>query len=129
MTQREIEALAARYAAAWSSKNPAAVAALFAADGTVVVNRGEPWVGTARLTELAQGFYDDVPDLTVMCDMVRLAGDRAIFVWTFTGHDATTGNPLNIQGWEEWTLGNDGLIATSLGWFDAEDYARQAAGG
>ena len=78
---------------------------------------------------MAAGFYSDVPDLTLTCDDIRLAGDHAIYVWTFTGHDAGTGNPLNIRGWEEWDLTADGKVAASRGWFDAKDYARQVAGG
>ena len=31
-------------------------------------------------------------------------------------------------GWEEWEIGETGLIALSLGWYDAEDYAAQIAG-
>ena len=44
------------------------------------------------------------------------------------GHDATTGKPLNIRGWEEWELNDDLKVVASRGWFDAKDYARQAAG-
>lgn len=78
---------------------------------------------------MAAGFYGDVPDLTLTCDDVRGSGDHVIFVWTFTGHDAGTGNALNIRGWEEWDMGADMKIKSSRGWFDAEDCARQVAGG
>jgi hypothetical protein len=36
-----------------------------------------------------------------------------------------TGRTVCISGFEEWRTGSDGLIAESLGHFDAEDYARQ----
>jgi hypothetical protein len=34
---------------------------------------------------------------------------------------------VDVAGWEEWRIGCDGLIASSCGWFDAADYARQTA--
>ena len=77
---------------------------------------------------MAAGFYADVPDLSLTCDLVRAAGDHVIYVWTFTGHDAGTGNPLTIQGWEEWDLGPDMKVKASRGWFDGDAYARQVAG-
>jgi hypothetical protein len=36
-----------------------------------------------------------------------------------------TGKAVRISGYEEWTLGADGLIATSLGHFDEAEYQRQ----
>lgn len=93
-----IEQIAANYTAAWNSKSPEAVASFYAEDGEIVINRGEPWSGRARVAEMAAGFYADVPDLSLTCDLVRAAGDHVIYVWTFTGHDAGTGNPLTIQG-------------------------------
>jgi len=77
---------------------------------------------------MAAGFYADVPDLTLVCDDVRRSGSHVLYAWTFTGHDAKTGNPLKIRGWEEWDIGEDLKVKASRGWFDAEDYARQAAG-
>lgn len=123
-----IEQIAADYTAAWNSKSAQAVASFFAEDGVIVINRGEPWNGRARVQDMAAGFYADVPDLTLTCDSVRAAGDHVIFVWTFTGHDAGTGNRLRIHGWEEWDMDGDGKVKSSRGWFDADDYARQVAG-
>lgn len=77
---------------------------------------------------MASGFYADVPDLSLACDDIRAAGRHVIYVWTFTGHDARTGQPLKIRGWEGWELDGDLQVVSSAGWFDAEDYARQAAG-
>jgi uncharacterized protein (TIGR02246 family) len=119
--------MAEAYTAAWNSKDPQAVAAHYAEDGEIVINRGEPWTGRARIAEMAAGFHADVPDLALVCDDLRCAGDHVIFVWTFTGHDASTGRPLSIRGWEEWDLDGALKVKASRGWFDAEDYARQAA--
>lgn len=125
---KDVEQMAADYTAAWNSKSAEAVASFYAPDGQIIINRGDPWKGRARVQEMAAGFYADVPDLKLVCDDLRCAGSHAVFVWTFTGHHAATGNPLNISGWEEWELGDDLKVKGSLGWFDAEDYARQASG-
>jgi len=124
----DVAQMAADYTAAWNSKSAAAVAAFFAEDGEIVINRGEPWRGRERVREMAAGFYADVPDLSLTCDDVRCSGNHAVYVWTFTGHHAGTGRPLAIRGWEEWELGADLKVKSSRGWFDAEDYARQAEG-
>jgi uncharacterized protein (TIGR02246 family) len=128
MGPKEIEKVAADYTAAWNSKSAGAVASFYAEDGEIIINRGEPWTGRDRVQDMAAGFYADVPDLTLTCDDVRCSGNHVIYVWTFTGHDAATGNPLKIRGWEEWELNDDLKVRTSRGWFDAEDYGRQASG-
>ena len=121
--------MANEYTAAWNSGSAEAVASFYAEDGQIIINRGEPWKGRASIAEMASGFYADVPNLSLTCDAIRCAGSHAVYVWTFTGHDAKTGNPLNVHGWEEWELGDDLKVKASLGWFDSDDYARQVAGG
>lgn len=123
-----IDQFAADYTAAWNSKSPEAVASFFAEDSDFVINRGEPWIGRAGVAEMAAGFFADVPDLTLTSDMVRNAGTHVVNVWTFTGHDAGTGNPLSVKGWEEWDMDAEGKVKSSRGWFDGDDYARQVAG-
>ncbi|WP_424968730.1 MULTISPECIES: nuclear transport factor 2 family protein [unclassified Dinoroseobacter] len=127
-TQDTLDALAEAYTAAWNSGDPNAVAAFYAEGGGITINRGTPWEGRAKVAEMAAGFFADVPDLRLSCDAIRGAGAHVIYVWTFTGHDATSGRPLNVRGWEEWELDADLKVQKSLGWFDAEDYARQAGG-
>lgn len=126
--QRDLLDLAFRYTAAWNGKDPAAVAAFHAPTSEIIINRGDPSKGVDGLTQMAAAFHADVPDLFLTCDGIRGAGDHAVFLWTFTGHDAHTGNPLNIVGWEEWELDADLKITSSRGWFDAEEYDRQVAG-
>lgn len=125
---KEVQRISADYTAAWNSKSASAVASFYADNGEIIINRGAPWTGRSRVQDMASGFYADVPDLTLNCDDVRCSGNHVIYVWTFTGHDATTGKPLHIRGWEEWELNDDLKVVASRGWFDAEDYARQAAG-
>ena len=122
------KALANAYTDAWNSGRPEAVAAFFAEDGAITINGGAPWPGRAGVAAMAAGFYADIPDLALRCDGVRSAGAHVVYLWTFTGTFAATGKPLTVAGWEEWQLDADGMIQTSLGWFDAEDYARQTGG-
>ena len=129
LSAQAVAKMAQDYTKAWNSLSATAVASFYAEDGVIIINNGAPWTGRARVADMAAGFYADVPDLTLTCDDIRLAGTHAVYVWTFTGHDATTGNPLNIQGWEEWEIGPDLKVKASRGWFDAADYAKQAAGG
>ncbi len=122
------EALAAAYTAAWNSGQPEAVAAHYAETGRIVINRGTPWEGRQGIAAMAAGFYSDVPDLALVCDGVRLLGDHMIYLWTFTGHHSGTKAPLKIVGCEEWGLDGD-KIASSRGWYDGADYARQVEDG
>lgn len=129
MDPRQIEQMAADYTAAWNSKSAEAVGSFYAEDGEIIINRGTPWTGRSGVQEMAAGFYADVPDLTLTCDDVRCSGNHVVYVWTFTGQHAATGHPLKIRGWEEWELNDDLKVRASRGWFDAEDYGRQASGG
>ncbi len=68
------------------------------------------------------------PDMVVAMDGISLDRDRALYRWTLTGTNTGpggTGNAVRISGYEEWTLGADGLIARSNGHFDEADYLRQ----
>lgn len=125
----DIRSFARSYEDAWNSGDPQQVAACYAPDGGIVINRGTPWQGRGRVADMAAGFYGDVNDMRVILDELRIAGDHVAFIWTFTGRHAGTGNALDVQGWEEWDLNADGLIQASQGWFDAADYGRQVAGG
>ncbi len=126
--QKSLDDLAARYTDAWNSKVPEKVAGFHLASSRICINRGEPSVGHEGLTAMAAGFHADVPDLALRCDGIRGAGDHVVYLWTFTGHHAATGNPLSVSGWEEWELDGDLKITSSLGWFDGDDYQRQVDG-
>ena len=128
LSAEAVTKMAQDYTAAWNSKSADAVASYYAEDGEIVINRGDPWKGRSSVAEMAAGFYADVPDLTLTCDDIRIADTHAIYVWSFTGHDANTGNPLIIRGWEEWELSDDLKVKASRGWFDSDDYARQVEG-
>jgi uncharacterized protein (TIGR02246 family) len=128
ITTDAANALAKAYTKAWNSGSSAAVASHYAADGQIVINGGAPWLGRAGVAAMADGFFADVPDLHLICDGIRIAGDHMIYLWAFTGHHSGTRNPLKINGWEEWDLNTEDLVQSSRGCFDADDYARQVAG-
>ncbi len=128
MDHDKVMGIAKAYTAAWNSGSPAAVAGFYAPDGRIVINRGEPWEGRRRVAEMAAGFFADVPDLFLVCDKLRCAGDHVVYLWTFTGTHSGTKNPLSISGWEEWDLDADLEVKASRGWFDADEYGRQVAG-
>ncbi len=125
----DIRDMAERYAEAWTSGSPDAVASFYEEDGRISINNGEPIVGRAAIAEMAQGFYSEFPDLVVHLDEIRTAGDNAVFLWTLEGTHSETGNYVKVGGWEEWTLSDDVLVRESLGRFDAVEYDRQIAEG
>ena len=129
-----MKSFATRYTAAWCSRDPASVAAFFAENGSLTINDSAPSVGRAAITEAARGFMRDFPDLIVETDGLDRKGGGYTYRWTLIGANTGpggTGNKVRISGYEEWTIGADGLIAASLGHFDAADYNRQlgTAGG
>ncbi len=126
--QANLDNLATRYVEAWNSKIPENVASFHGPKSQITINRGEPSVGFEALTAMAAHFHADVPDLVLQNDGIRAGGNHVVFLWTFNGHDAQTGNALTVRGWEEWELDDDMNVTSSLGWFDAEDYQRQVDG-
>ncbi len=124
-----IRDVAAGYAAAWTSGSPAAVAACYAPDGQITINRGDTLRGRAAIADMAAGFHAAFPGLVVLCDQVRTAGSHVLFAWTLQGRHIDTGNDVRVGGWEEWELDDDCRIRSSLGWFDTEEYQRQIAEG
>jgi predicted ester cyclase len=128
MTADQLRQFATRYAAAWGSQNAASVAEFFSPAASLKINAASPNVGRAAIAAAAQGFMTAFPDMTVSMDGVSIEGHRAVFRWTLTGTNigpGGTGNAVRISGYEEWTMGADGLIADSKGHFDEADYERQ----
>ncbi len=70
--------------------------------------------------------------MIVQMDSLVTKESTVEFHWTFSGaHTGPegTGNAVRISGYEEWTLGEDGLIAASKGHFDEAEYNRQLESG
>jgi SnoaL-like protein len=119
--EARVRELAQRYTEAWCSRDPARVASHFAPGGTIAVNGGEP----TEVTEVARSFISEFPDIEVFMDDVVVEDETVEYYWTFTGTSAGTGNTVRISGFEEWTLGDDGLVLASKGTFDEDEYERQ----
>lgn len=123
-----LKEFAARYTAAWGSRDPASVASFFSESGSLRINDGTPSVGRPAIATAAQGFMTAFPDLVVVMDSLSVDGNHAVYHWTLTGTNTGpggAGKPVRISGYEEWTMGADGLIASSLGHFDEAEYKRQ----
>jgi len=119
---------AARYTAAWCSQDPAGVASFFATTGSLTINDGDPAVGREAIAAAAQGFMTAFPDLVVRMDGIVPTATGATYRWTLEGTHrgpGGTGRRVRISGFEAWQLGDDGLISSSQGHFDAAEYERQ----
>lgn len=128
MTADQLRQFAMRYAAAWGSQNAARVAEFFGPTASLKINAGSPSVGRTAIAAAAQGFMSAFPDMVVTMDGASIEGAHAVFLWTLRGTSTGpggAGNAVQISGYEEWTIGSDGLIADSKGHFDEAEYQRQ----
>lgn len=117
-----------RYAAAWSSQNPAQLAAFYAENGSLIVNGGPPSIGRAAIAAKAQSFMSAFPDMVVTLQRMDRSGEHPIFRWIWTGTNSGpggTGKSVRLIGYEEWTMDASGLIAKSDGHYDEVEYQRQ----
>ncbi len=124
----QLREFARRYTEAWCSQEPERVAAHYAPGGSLTINDGTPSVGRAAITDAARSFMVAFPDMQVLMDDLSLEGESAEYRWTLIGTNTGpggTGRRVEIKGFEEWTIGDDGLIAASLGHFDEAEYERQ----
>jgi hypothetical protein len=67
-------------------------------------------------------------DMQVLMDDLVVQEDGIEYHWTLVGTNTGpdgTGNRVRISGFEEWTIGDDGLVAESQGHYDEAEYARQ----
>jgi nuclear transport factor 2 (NTF2) superfamily protein len=119
-----VHELARSYTEAWCSRDPARVAAHYAPGGMIAINGGEP----APILDVAASFIAAFPDIEVSMDDLVVRGLTVEYWWTFTGTSSETGNAVRISGREEWALGSDGLIASSIGRYDQVEYDRQLYG-
>jgi hypothetical protein len=128
MTHTDRQVFAQRYAKAWCGDSPERVAAFFAENGSLKVNDAAPAIGRKAITEVARGFTTAFPDMIVSFDRLAHHAGRTQFHWTLTGTNSGpggTGKFVRISGYEDWRFAADGLIAESLGHFDAMEYERQ----
>ena len=119
--RKQIEELARSYTEAWCSHDVGRVADHYVPGGTIAFNGGEP-VG---IEEVAQFFVAAYPDGELFMDDLVFKEDSVEYHWTVTGTRAETGKRVRIAGYEEWTIGADGLIAESQRHYDEAEYDRQ----
>ena len=122
--QARIREFARSYTEAWCSHDPTRVADHFVAGGTIAINGGDP----TEVTEVARSFVDAFPDIQVFMDDVVFNNETVEYHWTFTGTNTGpggNGRAVRITGFEEWTFGDDGLVAVSRGSYDQAEYDRQ----
>jgi steroid delta-isomerase-like uncharacterized protein len=132
MDSSKLNQFSIRYTAAWCSQRAASVASFYAEQGSLKINDGSPAIGRDAITKAAQSFMTAFPDLAVKMDQLTVNGTKTEYHWTLTGTNTGpggTGKLVRIRGFEEWRFGPDGLIAESVGHFDATDYQRQLASG
>ena len=122
----------ARYTAAWSSHDAVAVASFYSADGSLTVNDGDPAVGREAIAAVAHSFMTAFPDFVLAMDSLHIESGVVEYHWTFAGTNTGpdgTGKAVRFSGYEEWTMGSDGLVAESQGHFDDAEYNRQLVAG
>ncbi len=127
MTNDELRQFGTNYTAAWNSQNAANVSAFFAEDGSLSVN-GSPAHGREAIAAVVQGFMTAFPDMELFMDNLNIQDDQVTYHWTFVGTNTGpdgTGNGVRFHGYEQWTFGDDGLIANSDGHFDNDEYQHQ----
>ncbi|MGZ5319265.1 MAG: nuclear transport factor 2 family protein [Actinomycetota bacterium] len=79
-------------------------------------------MGRDVITAVAASFYEALPDMQVYFDDLVVDRDRIEYHWTFTGTNSGPGgtsNAVRMKGFESWTIDEDGLIAASIGSYDA----------
>jgi predicted ester cyclase len=124
LDQDQVRDFARSYIDAWCNHDPAGVAKHYKPGGMIAVNGGEP----TEISEVARSFMTAFPDIELFMDDVVVKDDAIEFHWTFVGtHSGPdgTGNRVRISGFEEWTFGDDGLVAEALGHYDQAEYDRQ----
>jgi hypothetical protein len=120
-----IHDFARSYTEAGCSNDPALVAAHYAPGGTVAINGAAP----TPILDVAESFMAAFPDMELRMDDVMILDEVVEYHWTLIGDHSETGNHVHVSGFEEWTIGDDGLVVASLGTFDAAEYERQVAHG
>ena len=93
MTRTETEELAARYAAAWASRDPDAIAALHTEDGVFHLHSAgsEPARGREAVRDAFAGILALIPDLGYAPVSLRVGDDHWVAEWRIVGTSAQGG--------------------------------------
>jgi uncharacterized protein (TIGR02246 family) len=128
MSEDDINGLAERSTAAWNSGDPQAVAMLYAENGSWMSNGSELAVGRDAIAEFAADLMSEIPDLAFQMTDLRMTETGAVYHWRMTGTNTGpggTGAPIDINGYDEWTFDEDGLLLQSHDHYDVADYQAQ----
>lgn len=71
------------------------------------------------------------PDIELTMDSLTVESGNYRYYWTFKGTNTGpggTGNKVDFNRFEEWTMNDQGLIKKSIGTYDVEEYQRQLEG-
>ena len=120
----EVRDFARGYTEVWCSGDPIRVAGYFSPGGTIAINGGPP----TEITEVARSFMSTFPDLRLLMDDLVVKDGLVEFHWTCVGTNTGsggTGKRVRFSGFEEWTFGENGLVAESQGHYDQADYEHQ----
>ena len=126
--EARIREFARSYTDAWCSHDPTRVADHFVEGGTIAINGGDH----TEITEVARSFIDAFPDIQVFMDDVVINDETVEYHWTFTGTNTGpggSGKVVRITGFEQWIIGDDGLVVESRGNYDQDEYDRQVEHG
>ncbi len=124
--REQLLGFARSYTEAWCSGEPARVVQHYAPAATIAINGGSP----TPILDVAQSFMAAFPSMELQMGDVMIRDDDVVeYHWTLIGDHSGTGHHVCISGFEEWTIAEDGLVATSLGNFDQAEYDRQVAHG
>ncbi len=132
LDMEKLKQFAVEYAAAWSSQAPENLASHYAENGVLQINDGDPSVGREAVTETARSFMAAFPDMVVNLVELKRVDDQVQFHWHWTGTytgPGGNGNAVDLRGYEQWTLNDEGLILKSLGHYDENEYQRQLDAG
>jgi steroid delta-isomerase-like uncharacterized protein len=96
------DGIAAKWAAAWNSHDPANVVALFAENGVYEdIPFGSSNRGTAALRKYAADYFAAVPDMKTVVTGGSIKNGRGYIEWVFSGTDVglyKTGKPFSLRG-------------------------------
>jgi uncharacterized protein (TIGR02246 family) len=85
MQREEILALVTRRQAAWAARDPAALAATHAENGTVASPTGGVLEGRAEIERIYRLWFSAFTDIVMQQDDVLIDGDRVVLVARLTG--------------------------------------------
>ncbi len=117
---------ARRWAEAWNSRDPAAVAALYAADGSHRMSSGSPREGSDAIAAMVRRSLDAYPDLSfALRDSLVSGAGRIVIEYTMSGTQVGeingrpgSGRPIEVDGALVATLDEAGRIMVAVDYVD-----------